>query len=88
MHPAYTDEEQVPFGTHRGEVFQPIHGPNGYIKQTSVEIGNNPDSYTIRVEHHPKNEKFNWSNLDVYLHIFLTFYFGHFAAMLFFDGIQ
>jgi len=87
MHPAYTDEEQIPFGGHRGEVFQPIHGPNGYIKQTSVELGSNPDSYTIRVEHHPKNEKFNWSNLDVYLHIFLTFYFGCFAAMLFFDGI-
>ena len=28
-----------------------------------------------------------WSNMDTYLHIFLTFYFGHFAALLFFDGI-
>ncbi len=43
--------------------------------------------YTIKVEHHPKPDTFNWSNLDIYLHIFLTFYFGHFAAMLFFDGI-
>jgi hypothetical protein len=29
----------------------------------------------------------NWSNVDIYLHIFLTFFFGHFASMLFFDGI-
>lgn len=81
------EEEEVPFGGQRLDVFQPINGPAGYMKQTSVELENNPNSYTIKVEHHPKNEKFNWSNLDVYLHIFLTFYFGHFAAMLFFDGI-
>jgi hypothetical protein len=42
----------------------------------------------ITVEHYPHNASaFNWTNMDTYLHIFLTFYFGHFAAMLFFDGI-
>lgn len=81
------DEERVPFNTQRYDVFQPINSPAAYMKQTSVEIDNNPNSYTIKVQHHPKEEAFNWSNLDVYLHIFLTFYFGHFAAMLFFDGV-
>jgi len=33
-----------------------------------------------------KQEKL-WSNIDTYLHIFLTFFFGHLASMLFFDGI-
>lgn len=78
------DEENMPF-TQRVDVFQPINGPNTYIKQTTVDVDNSPSSYTIRVEHHPKDEA--WSNMDVYLHIFLTFYFGHFAAMLFFDGV-
>ncbi|RNA31940.1 hypothetical protein BpHYR1_051282 [Brachionus plicatilis] len=39
----------------------------------------------IHVEHYPENK--HWTNMDTYLHIFLTFYFGHFAAILFFDGI-
>ncbi|CAF0753297.1 unnamed protein product [Brachionus calyciflorus] len=39
----------------------------------------------IHVEHFPQNK--HWSNTDTYLHIFLTFYFGHFAAILFFDGV-
>ena len=42
---------------------------------------------TISVEHYPSSCALNWSSCDTYLHIFLTFYFGHFAAMLFFDGI-
>lgn len=78
-------DDREPLNGQRVEVFQPINGPYGM--QTSVEMSENPNSYSIKVEHHPKNESFNWSNLDVYLHIFLTFYFGHFAAMLFFDGI-
>lgn len=41
----------------------------------------------IAVEHYPNSGRFSWSNADTYMHIFLTFYFGHFAAMLFFDGI-
>jgi len=65
------------------EVIQPI---NGYVKNSKVEF-QDPNSYSIKVEYHPVTEKFNWSNCDTYLHIFLTFYFGHFAAMLFFDGI-
>lgn len=81
--PSYVlSEEHMPFNSQRMDSFQPI------MKQSSVvDSENNPNSYTIRVEHHPKEEAFNWSNMDVYLHIFLTFYFGHFAAMLFFDGI-
>lgn len=39
----------------------------------------------IHVEHFPENK--HWTNMDTYFHIFLTFYFGHFAAILFFDGI-
>lgn len=76
------DDEHLPLESH--QVFQPVNnGP--YAKQTSVELETQPNSYSIRVEHHQQTS--NWSNLDVYLHIFLTFYFGHFAAMLFFDGI-
>lgn len=41
----------------------------------------------ISVEHYPTSGNFSWTNADTYMHIFLTFYFGHFAAMLFFDGI-
>ncbi len=79
----YNDHE--PFTDQKVDVFQPINGPYGL--QTTVEMTDNPSHYSIKVEHHPKNESFNWSNLDIYLHIFLTFYFGMFAAMLFFDGI-
>lgn len=51
-----------------------------------------PIAYTttsgnITVEHYPNGGRFSWSNADTYMHIFLTFYFGYFAAMLFFDGI-
>jgi hypothetical protein len=67
------------------EVIQPvIH--SGYVKNSKVEF-QDPNSYSIKVEYHPVTESFNWTNCDTYLHIFLTFYFGHFAAMLFFDGI-
>lgn len=59
---------------------------SGYVKNSKVEF-QDPNSYSIKVEYHPVTESFNWSNCDTYLHIFLTFYFGHFAAMLFFDGI-
>jgi hypothetical protein len=40
----------------------------------------------ITVKHYPIEKK-SWSNWDTYLHIFLTFFFGHLAAVLFFDGI-
>lgn len=67
------------------EVIQPLPH-SGYVKNSKVEF-QDPNSYSIKVEYHPVTESFNWSNCDTYLHIFLTFYFGHFAAMLFFDGI-
>ncbi len=67
------------------EVIQPMI-QSGYVKNSKVEF-EDPNSYSIKVEYHPVTESFNWSNCDTYLHIFLTFYFGHFAAMLFFDGI-
>lgn len=79
------DEEKIPINHQRIEYFQPITSPS-YLKQ-NVEIQDNPSSYAIRVEHHPKVIALNWSKLDTYLHIFLTFYYGHFAAMLFFDGV-
>lgn len=79
------NNEHEPFTGHKVEVFQPINGPYGL--QTSLEMTDKPDHYSIKVAHHPNNHAFNWSNLDIYLHIFLTFYFGLFAAMLFFDGI-
>jgi hypothetical protein len=44
---------------------------------TSQTIINNPNQEFLK----------SWSNIDVYLHIFLTVFFGHFASMLFFDGI-
>lgn len=44
-------------------------------------------SGNITVEHYSNAGRFSWTNADTYMHIFLTFYFGAFAAMLFFDGI-
>ena len=41
---------------------------------------------TITVEYRA-TKSFDWPNLDIYLHIFLTFYFGYLAGILFFDGI-
>lgn len=59
------------------------------VSTTNNQIQQNPEPYSIHVEHLPqeKTNRFNWNNADTYLHIFLTFYFGHFAAILFFDGI-
>lgn len=62
-----------------------INDTNNYLTSASTV---EPSSGGITVEHYPNNARgFSWSNVDTYLHIFLTFYFGHFAAMLFFDGI-
>ena len=73
-----------PFMTHTTTLNEGGTGTMGVRGGSNLEA----DAYKIKVEHHPiKVDSFNWSNLDVYLHIFLTFYFGHFAAMLFFDGI-
>lgn len=44
-------------------------------------------SGNITIEHYPNAGRFSWTKADTYMHIFLTFYFGAFAAMLFFDGI-
>ena len=85
--PAYmVDQEKLPINSQRTDYFQPINSPNTYLKQTSVEVQDN-GPYAIRVEHHESVLALNWPKLDIYLHIFLTFYFGHFAAMLFFDGV-
>ena len=55
----------------------------------SVPIEIATENYTIKMQ--PGNSNVNshelWSNFDTYLHVFLTFYFGHFASFLFFDGI-
>lgn len=44
------------------------------------------ENYSVRVQTDASSSS-QWHNLDTYLHIFLTFFFGHFASMLFFDGI-
>ena len=67
------DEEKIPINNQRIEYFQPITSPS-CLKQ-SVEIQDNPSSYAIRVEHHPKVVALNWLKLDTCLHIFLTFYY-------------
>ena len=55
---------------------------------TPIEIST--ENYTIKVQPSSvevQNDDLCWQNIDTYLHIFLTFFFGHFASFLFFDGI-
>jgi len=60
------------------------------VNQANVPLYSNQgneEMYSIKIEHYPANSGFNWSKTDTYLHIFLTFFFGFFATILFFDGI-
>ena len=70
---------------------QPIVAQSTRQSAYSNNSNADPDdhySYSIKVEHHPISPNaINWSNIDTYLHIFLTFYFGSFATLLIFDGI-
>ena len=64
------------------------HDNNNRIKANQIHLLEpiESENYTVRVE----PAKFNpakWEKFDTYLHIFLTFFFGHFASMLLFDGI-
>jgi hypothetical protein len=45
------------------------------------------ENYTIKMQPSGPQNTLNWTNSDTYIHIFLTFFFGHFASFLFFDGI-
>lgn len=83
-------EHQQPKQQHYELPVQVVQGHQG----TPIEIAT--ENYTIKMQP-SSNSNFNnntngglwseWNNLDTYLHIFLTFYFGHFASFLFFDGI-
>ena len=62
------------------ECVELIHAP---ICESTYTTGPN----TITIEYLTNSKTFDWPSLDIYLHIFLTFYFGYMAGMLFFDGI-
>lgn len=72
-------------GAEHHALLAPAHTTIETITQHGGEPSNEASSYTIQVEH--RKPGFDWSNADTYLHIFLTFFFGYLAAILFFDGI-